>query len=420
MVSNKYSIKSLAIDPNQIQLKSGATKEFSCTALYDDGTERTFQPIWGVSSSLGTISQAGVFTATTVTITTDGFVTAAYGNLYATAVITVEPVITMITTEETSDFPFTFSISGNKILDEQGNEFIFRGINIMDPAWLDTVYFKITDEYFLNLASWEANIIRIPIHPSAYFYYGSEKYLGLIDRVLNLIATHKIYTILDFHSIGFPPEESYMERKDNSVPWGINNSIYIYTDSQIKSFWQEIASHYKDDKRIVFYELFNEPTNGVGLSEGQSWNNWKIKAEELIDIIRTYNPKSKIIVSGINYSYDVSFAVNNPINRENIVYGTHPYPNLTKSYDDAFGNLKAIYPIFATEFGFDPNAEGEHYQANAQYGTDIINYLENKKISWAVWNFSPYWNPTLILDWDYSYAPTISGTIFKSYLQSLN
>ena len=178
--------------------------------------------------------------------------------------------------------------------------------------------------------------------------------------------------------------------------------------------------HYKNDNRVVFYELFNEPTYGAGLSEEQSWASLKTKSEELIDIIRAIDNDAKVIVDGLGWAYDLSYVSANPINRENIVYGTHPYPNQGKSWDEAFGNLKAAYPVFATEFGFDESDSSKHYYATNSYGNDIINYLENKKISWTAWNFSPVWAPTLLLDWDINYSPSTSGILFKSYLQSLN
>lgn len=321
-----------------------------------------------------------------------------------------------LTPSPTPDFPKQFTINGNKILDENGNETVFRGVNILDPAWMDAVYYNLNDAYFSQLELWKAKIIRIPIHPASYKYYGASNYLRILDKTLKLAAAHKIYAILDFHSIGFPPDQTYMNLYSDGTPW--TGPIYSYTDQEIKGFWTTISTYYKNDDRVAFYEIFNEPTNRVGATEIESWNAWKTKAEEIIDLIRNINPNAKIIVSGINYSYDISFAESNPINRSNIVYGTHPYPNQSKSSDAAFGDLKAKYPVFATEFGYDPEATGKHYIGSDQYGIDTINYLESKKISWTVWSFSTDWLPALLTDW--SYNQTASGTLFKAYLQSLN
>jgi len=436
--ANKYSVQSLTITPAKVTLFATQSQQFTCTATYGDGTTRAFSPTWSVSNdAIGEITVNGLYTAADVLIETKGAIVTTYQDITAISDVTVLPDEAIAypatgtkeaTPEEptpepasTPVFPKSFSISGNKILDSDGDEFVFRGVNIMDPAWMTESYYnKINDAYFSALASWNVNIIRIPIHPSGYTYYGKTEYLKILDSILALAKKYEIYAIIDFHSIGFPPSGTYMYLEDSSVPWGKGQSIYAYTDQSMKDFWRDIAEHYKDDNRVVFYELFNEPTYGTGFSDSQSWGQWKSKAEELVDIIRGYDSDAKIIVSGILWSYDLSYVLANPVNRQNIVYGTHPYPNQSKSYDEAFGALKATSPVFATEFGFDPNADGQHYQADTSYGNEVINYLENKKISWTVWHFSPVWYPALLLDWNSTYTPTTSGQLFKGYLRKNN
>ena len=281
------------------------------------------------------------------------------------------------------DFPKAFTISGNKILDSKGQEFVFRGVNILDPAWMDSDYFNLNDTYFAKVASWKANIVRIPVHPYPFFhYYSPDQYLIILDKAIAFAAAHKMYSIIDFHSIGFAPEGTYEALiADSSLPWS-GHPIYSYTSTELESFWTTIANHYKNDKRVVFYEIFNEPTGRAGnIYDSTAWAQWKSSAEALVDLIRNIDPNSKIIVNGIDYGYDLSFAAGNPISKPNIVYGTHPYPihYADKSSDEAFGDLKANYPVFATEFGFDPNAAiGTAYKAPVQFGSDLINYLEAK------------------------------------------
>ena len=439
--ANKYSVQSLTITPAKVTLFATQSQQFTCTATYGDGTTRAFSPTWSVSN--GEITVNGLYTAADVLIETTGAIVATYQGITAVSDITVlpdeaiaypatetkeatfeEPTPALEPTSEsvsTPTFPKVFSISENKILDSNGNEFVFRGVNIMDPAWMTESYYnKINDAYFNALADWNVNIIRIPVHPSGYTYYGKTEYLKILDSILDFAEKHEIYAIIDFHSIGFPPSGTYMYLEDSSVPWGKGQSIYAYTDQSMKDFWRDISDHYKNDNRVIFYELFNEPTYGTGFSDSQSWGQWKSKAEELVDVIRGYDSDAKIIVSGILWSYDLSYVLANPVNRQNIVYGTHPYPNQSKSYDEAFGALKATSPVFATEFGFDPNADGQHYQADTSYGNEVINYLENKKISWTVWHFSPVWYPALLLDWNSTYTPTTSGQLFKGYLRKNN
>ena len=178
---------------------------------------------------------------------------------------------------------------------------------------------------------------------------------------------------------------------------------------------------------VAFHEIFNEPVwanfswDPESLPSAESWSQWKDFAEEVIDIIRANDPNTPIIVGGLQWSYDLSFAASNPVDRPNIVYGVHPYPssNWAKSWEEAFGSLKESHPVFATEFGFctdDPQShyyEG-NYEGSQPYREAIISFLEARGISWAVWCFSVSWTPTLLKDLDYT--PTEAGEFFRNML----
>ncbi len=88
------------------------------------------------------------------------------------------------------------------------------------------------------------------------------------------------------------------------------------------------------------------------------------------------------------------------------------------SWDDAFGNIKEVFPVFATEFGFAPSGQQhaeDNYPGPGLYREEIINYLEERKISWTVWCFSSTWGPSLLSDIN-SYMPSESGAFFRSKL----
>jgi len=66
--------------------------------------------------------------------------------------------------------------------------------------------------------------------------------------------------------------------------------------------------------------------------------DWRDKAEEIIDLIRTNEPKRTVLVGGVNWGYDLSGALTQPVRRQNVVYVTHPYPGKKreKSFRAAF------------------------------------------------------------------------------------
>ena len=94
-------------------------------------------------------------------------------------------------------------------IEVKGNEFysndqglkVFRGLNTSDPDKLerDGHWNK---EYFREIKRWGANIVRFPIHPTAWENRGQSNYLELLDKGIQWCTELKLYVILDWHSIG--------------------------------------------------------------------------------------------------------------------------------------------------------------------------------------------------------------------------
>ena len=140
--------------------------------------------------------------------------------------------------------------------------------------------------------------------------------------------------------------------------------------------------------------------------------------EEMIAIIRAYNPQAIPLVAGFDWAYDLTPLRLSPVAAEGIGYSVHPYANKRPQpwegrWEEDFGFAAAKYPVVATEFGgFGPPRQAAAGAApQAPYGPTIIKYLESKGISWIVWCFDPEWGPTLIGDWNYTLNP--SGEFVK-------
>ncbi len=325
---------------------------------------------------------------------------------------------------KTPTYPQKFYIEENKIVDESGNEVVFRGVSALDPVWQyytasESGVIPWSEDYYKTMSEWEVKIVRLPIHPGAWRKYGKNESLLILDKTLELIKKYEMYTIIDFHGIGFPPTEEY---EANLLFPG----AYHSSNEETIDFWNEISLRYKDNKVVAFYEIFNEPVyrNFVDQTYEPPWDEdwvlWKNWAEKIIDQIRVNDPDSVIIVGGLSWAYDLSYVLFKPIERINIVYGTHPYPdsNWKKTWEDAFGDVKSKYPVFVTEFGFDAtNSIGKPesaYSGPGRYRDTIKFYLESKNISWTAWVFSSIWEPALLKDRDYT--PTEEGQFFKDWL----
>jgi hypothetical protein len=79
------------------------------------------------------------------------------------------------------------------------------------------------------------------------------------------------------------------------------------------------------------------------------------------------------------------------------------------------------YPVMAAEFGFmSADLPGAHIPviADETYGEAIIDFFEERGISWIAWVFDPQWSPQLIEDWDFT--PTLQGRFFRQKMMELN
>jgi len=302
-------------------------------------------------------------------------------------------------------------VEGNKFIDPDGKEIIFRGLCFSDPVKLVREG-QWNERYFAKAANWGANVVRFAVHPSNINSFGWEETFQAMDQGIEWAKLHNLYVIMDWHSIGNLKEERY------------TSEMYNTTREETFKFWQNVARRYKDEPQVALYELFNEPTvNGTGPC---TWTEWKELQEQIIDTIRTYNPKALCLCAGFDWAYDLTPVAAEPVARSNVAYVSHPYPMKRsqpweQQWEKDFGYVAETYPVICTEIGFClENERGAHVPviSTEEYGERITKYFEKKGISFTVWCFDASWAPMLISDWDFT--PTTQGRFFKSYLQSFH
>ena len=204
------------------------------------------------------------------------------------------------------------SVSGNKFMVD-GKAIVFRGLDASDPDKLakDGHWNK---EYFEAVKSWGANIVRFPVHPTAWRNRGRNEYLKLLDSGVKWTTDLSLYVIIDWHSIGNLRTEMYQ------------SPMYETTRKETFEFWRTMAGRYKGNTTVAFFEFFNEPTVMNGQLGLCSWKDWKEMNEEMIVIIRASGSKAIPLIAGFNWAYDLTPVANDPINAEGIAYVSHPYP----------------------------------------------------------------------------------------------
>ena len=102
------------------------------------------------------------------------------------------------------------SVSGNSFVDPSGKEIVFRGYSSSDPDKLESQG-DWNQEYFEEMKRWGANLVRFPIHPTAWNKRGKEAYLKLLDDGIKWAGDQGMYVIIDWHSIGNLRTEMYQD-----------------------------------------------------------------------------------------------------------------------------------------------------------------------------------------------------------------
>ncbi len=303
------------------------------------------------------------------------------------------------------------SVNGNKFVGENGNEFIFRGLNSSDPDKLESQG-KWEKSYLEEMKNWGANVVRFPVHPTAWRKRGEEKYIELLDKGVEWATELGLYVIIDWHSIGNLRIEMYQD------------PMYETTRKETFEFWRTMSKHYQGNNTVAFFELFNEPTTYNGQLGTCTWAQWKEIVMDMITIVRANGSTAIPLVAGWNWAYDLTPLKDDPIEAEGIAYVSHPYPQKrNKPWEDQWTNdwgfAAEKYPLILTEIGFcHADERGAHIPviSDESYGDAITKYSAEKGISWVVWVFDPNWSPMLFYDW--TYKPTPQGVYFKNALQN--
>ncbi len=304
------------------------------------------------------------------------------------------------------------SVQGNRFVDPAGKTVILRGVAASDPAAL-LERGQWGRRYFEAARSWNANVIRIPVHPEDWRKLGEEEYLKLLDDAVRWSGELGMYVIIDWHVIG------------NVLTGVYHRPSYITSRDETFRFWYTIAQRYRGIPVVALYELYNEPTNRNGQMGRLPWADYKAFIEDLIYMLRHIDPDCIPLVAGFDWAYDLSPIRDEPIGFPGVAYVTHPYPqkrdNWEKSWERDWGFAAKKYPVVATEFGFmSADGPGAHNPVigDETYGEAIIKFFEQRGISWTPWVFDPHWSPQLLQDWDYT--PTRQGRFFRQKLQQLN
>lgn len=303
----------------------------------------------------------------------------------------------------------------NRIVDEYGNMVVLRGVNVEDPWRFYNSEQALKLEVFRTLSEvWHVNVIRLPLYPMYWEMYSENLLSEFYDPVIMACHKYGMYVILEWHGVGNP-----LTGQTADLFWGQDARLELAENA-----WPVLAERYKDNSWVL-YDVFNEPL-------WISWDNWKPVAENLIDIIRSHNPRALIVVPGVNCSADLRAVATDPVSRDNIIYAAHIYPDtagivfrsenkevMWRRLETYVGFVAENYPLIVSEWGYDSTGEYPNFPSlqasRGNYADHLLEWLHEKKLSWAGWVWSASWAVPMIEDWN-TYAPTEFGQLVKDAL----
>merc|ERR1712117_2221 len=215
----------------------------------------------------------------------------------------------------------TLSVSGNKIVDKNGDPVRLRGMSLFWSQWMPQYWNRAAIEWLAS--DWKITVIRCAMgieHGGYLENPGAEK--GRMEAVVDAAIAIGIYVIIDWH-------DHHAEQHTN----------------QAKGFFSEMASKYGSYSNVM-YETYNEPLQ-------VSWSGTiKPYHEQVIPVIRQHT-SCPIILGARAWSQDIDEAARDPVSGQNLAYTIHFYANTHRGElrNKVSSALSTGVAVFATEWG---------------------------------------------------------------------
>ena len=261
---------------------------------------------------------------------------------------------------------------GNQLVTDPGGQAVtLRGANILRSEWvLNMSWERLAIPYLSQ--NWRGNVVlrgfaADPVNNN------DPSYLALLDEERQLAEQNRMYIIYAFRS------------------YEINGDQPEYPDSRATQALVKLAQRYYA-KSNVMYALAVEPHN-------VSWETLRPLYEEMVDAIRAASSPYRpiIMASGTQWSRYVGWAIEDPVNRENVVYKSHPYDASSEFQSEFIEAYDAGLPIFIGEFGMGSTMTLQDVQ-------ELLSITRGRNIGWAAWLFD--WQGPPVLLADSAFTPT--------------
>jgi aryl-phospho-beta-D-glucosidase BglC (GH1 family) len=255
-------------------------------------------------------------------------------------------------------------LAGRQLTNEKGYPIQLRGMSSHGLQWFGNC--MTANSIAALVKDWGCDIIRAAMYVNENGYLSNKSgFRTKVDFIVDEAAKNGVYCMIDWHML--TPGDPMANIND------------------AKEFFDIMAKKHAGKKHVL-YEICNEP-NGV------DWSVIKGYAEQIIPIIRKYDPEAIIIVGTPSWSGKPGLAAENPITGDlayNLMYTFHFYAGSHTNFDHVDQALTKI-PLFVTEWGVSSASgnTGNDY-VNAQKWLDLFAGGNSSKIkvSWMNWSYA--------------------------------
>ena len=388
-----------------------------------------------------TFTPANYATSQNVTVTANSSSTgAATFTASATGYTSTSFTVTEVTAT-TSAAP-QLHVSGNKLLDANGNQVVLHGVDRSGTEYEcvqgNGIFDGPNDQASITaIKSWgPVNAVRVPLNEACWnaesyvnAAYAGTNYINAIKSYVSLLNSNGIVAILDLHWT----DGTYTGPSAGCSSAQATCQKPMPDAAQAIPFWTSVASTFKGNDAVIF-DLFNEPyaSRADNSNSAEGWQCWETGSpctgisypvagmQQMINAVRSAGANNVLMLGGEEYSNDLTgWLQYEPTDPDhNLVASWHSYNFNTCSTQSCWTSqvapVIAAVPVVAGEIGENDCA--------GTYVTPLTTWLESEHTSFLAWTWDDWSGgcssgPTLITD--YTGTPTSYGAAYKAILQAL-
>ncbi|MBE1488604.1 cellulase family glycosylhydrolase [Plantactinospora soyae] len=284
-----------------------------------------------------------------------------YAVASALLALVVAVVVSLVVVAQPAQAAAGFTVSGGRLLDANGNQFIMRGV-----SHAHTWYANQTGS-FANIKSLGANTVRVVLSSGARWTQNSA---SDVANVISLCKANRLICVLEVHDTTGYGEEGAAITLDQAV-----------------SYWISVQSALAGQENYVILNIGNEPFGNNATTSA----NWPTHTRNAITRLRNAGFDHTIMVDAPMWGQDWSFimrdnaqSVFNADPDRNTVFSIHMYGvfDTAAEITDYLGRFRsANLPIVVGEFGHN------HSDGNPDEDT-IMSYSQTNGIGYIGWSWS--------------------------------